>query len=80
VESLLHQVLFCRQFLDNEKIVMNVCRYGNWALVTGATDGIGKAFTVKLARKKINLVIVGRSQSKLEELAKELHSKYGVEV
>jgi short-subunit dehydrogenase len=59
---------------------MNVCRYGNWALVTGATDGIGKAFTVKLARKKINLVIVGRSQSKLEELAKELHSKYGVEV
>ncbi len=56
------------------------CRYGDWALITGATDGIGKAFTGKLAKKKINLVIVGRSQPKLEELAKELHSKYGVEV
>ncbi|CAM6036456.1 unnamed protein product [Sphagnum compactum] len=56
----------------------SLSRYGNWALVTGATDGIGKAFTVKLARKKINLVIVGRSQSKLEELAKQLQSKYGV--
>ncbi|KAH9558436.1 hypothetical protein CY35_06G008500 [Sphagnum magellanicum] len=55
-------------------------RYGDWALITGATDGIGKAFTGKLAKKKINLVIVGRSQPKLEELAKELHSKYGVEV
>jgi 17beta-estradiol 17-dehydrogenase / very-long-chain 3-oxoacyl-CoA reductase len=58
----------------------SLSRYGDWALITGATDGIGKAFTGKLAKKKINLVIVGRSQPKLEELAKELHSKYGVEV
>lgn len=36
--------------------------------------------TVQLARKKINVVIVGRSQAKLDELSKELTSKYKVQV
>lgn len=56
------------------------CSYGEWALVTGATDGIGRAFTIQLAKKKINAVIVGRTQSKLEEFSKELTSKYSIQV
>ena len=56
------------------------CRYGEWALITGSTDGIGRAMTVQLARKKINVVIVGRSPTKLEEFSKELTSKYKVQV
>jgi short-subunit dehydrogenase len=36
--------------------------------------------TVQLARKKINVVIVGRSTAKLEELSEELTSKYKVQV
>jgi len=55
-------------------------RYGEWALITGATDGIGRAMTIQIARKKINVVIVGRSASKLEEFSKELSSKYNVQV
>ncbi|KAG0595469.1 hypothetical protein M758_UG168900 [Ceratodon purpureus] len=55
-------------------------RYGEWALITGSTDGIGRAMTVELARKKINVVIVGRSPTKLDELSKELTSKYKVQV
>lgn len=49
-------------------------------MVTGATDGIGRAFTIQLAKKKINAVIVGRTQSKLEEFSKELTSKYSIQV
>lgn len=62
------------------EVYFTCCRYGDWAVVTGATDGIGRAFTVQLARQRINVVIVGRTKSKLEELSKELSSKYGIEV
>ncbi|ETN42502.1 uncharacterized protein HMPREF1541_01659 [Cyphellophora europaea CBS 101466] len=50
---------------------------GSWAVVTGASDGIGKEFALQLARKGFNLVLVSRTQSKLEALAKSIE---GVEV
>ena len=81
-----HQVE-CRVFVQlNNKcnklrsLCISGCSYGEWALVTGATDGIGRAFTIQLAKKKINAVIVGRTQSKLEEFSKELTSKYSIQV
>jgi len=43
-----------------------------WAVVTGCTDGIGKEFAVQLARKGFNMVLLSRTQSKLDELAKEI--------
>ena len=36
-----------------------------WALVTGASDGIGKAFCYELAKCNINVVMVSRTQSKM---------------
>ncbi|XP_027368875.1 very-long-chain 3-oxoacyl-CoA reductase-like protein At1g24470 [Abrus precatorius] len=50
--------------------------YGSWALVTGSTDGIGKAFAVQLARRGLNLVLVSRSSQKLEELAREIQREH----
>ncbi|KAF2673534.1 NAD(P)-binding protein [Microthyrium microscopicum] len=47
---------------------------GSWAVVTGASDGIGKEFALQLARKGYNLVLVSRTQSKLESLATEIKS------
>jgi hypothetical protein len=47
-------------------------RYGQWAVVTGASEGIGKAFASGLARRRFNLVLVARRRQKLEELAREL--------
>jgi len=52
---------------------------GEWALVTGATDGIGKGFCEELARKKMNLILVSRTTSKLESVAKELEEKFGIQ-
>lgn len=54
--------------------------YGEWALITGSTDGIGRAMTVQFARKNINVVVLGRSGAKLEAFTKELTSKYNVQV
>ncbi|MEQ9076560.1 MAG: SDR family NAD(P)-dependent oxidoreductase [Sandaracinaceae bacterium] len=55
-------------------------RYGPWALVAGATSGIGRALVEQLARQGMNLVTVARTVSKLEAQADSLRSAHGVEV
>ncbi|KAL3501075.1 hypothetical protein ACH5RR_035524 [Cinchona calisaya] len=54
----------------------NLKKFGSWALVTGPTDGIGKAFAFEFARKGLNLVLVGRNVDKLNDISKEIQSKY----
>ena len=54
-------------------------KYGKWAVVTGATDGIGKAYAQQLAKKGMSIVLVSRSIEKLEELASQLKDTYKVE-
>ena len=46
-------------------------KYGTWALVTGASDGMGKAVAQQLAMRGLNLVLVARSQNKLESFKAE---------
>ena len=50
------------------------------ALVTGATGGIGRELCAELARDHGVLALVGRSQDKLDELAKNLAERFGVGV
>lgn len=45
------------------------------ALITGATDGIGKALALKLLQENYKVTIIGRSQRKVETTVKELKSK-----
>ncbi|XP_064634389.1 very-long-chain 3-oxoacyl-CoA reductase-like [Lineus longissimus] len=54
-------------------------KYGAWAVVTGATDGIGKAYANQLAKQGLNIVLVSRSPDKLADGAKEIESNHGVQ-
>ena len=54
-------------------------RYGPWATVTGASDGIGRAFARHLAQMRINLLLVARRQEVLESLAGELRTQCAID-
>lgn len=55
-------------------------KYGPWAIVTGASDGIGRATAAELASAGINLVIVARRAELLASLATELQANHRIEV
>lgn len=57
-----------------------IAQYGSWALVTGATDGIGRAFAESLAGRGLNLILVARRAQVLNELSTTLPRSYGVQV
>ncbi|XP_061630104.1 very-long-chain 3-oxoacyl-CoA reductase-A [Phyllopteryx taeniolatus] len=54
-------------------------RLGKWAVVTGATDGIGKSYAEELARRGFAMVLISRSQHKLDDVARSLEDQFGVE-
>ena len=55
-------------------------KYGNnWAVVTGATDGIGKSYAFELARRGFKVCLFGRNAEKLDEVSKIIKSTYDVE-
>jgi uncharacterized protein len=51
-------------------------RYGSWAVVTGASDGIGREMARDLARRGMSLVLVARRDAALQELKQELESRH----
>uniref|UniRef100_A0A8C9SG00 3-ketoacyl-CoA reductase n=1 Tax=Scleropages formosus TaxID=113540 RepID=A0A8C9SG00_SCLFO len=63
--------------LGNGRLVST--RLGKWAVVTGATDGIGKAYAEELARRGFAVMLISRSQEKLDDVSRSLESQYKVE-
>ncbi len=53
---------------------------GKVVVITGASSGLGKQMAEGFAAVNANLVLLARRVERLEELAKELHAKYGVDV
>ncbi len=56
-----------------------LAHYGPWALVAGASEGIGACFAHALAARGLNLVLLARRQGPLESLAAELSRKYAIQ-
>ena len=54
-------------------------KYGGWAVVTGASSGIGRSFAHLVAIEGMNVVLVARSEAALNDVAEELHSRYSVQ-
>jgi uncharacterized protein len=52
-------------------------QYGSWAVVTGASDGIGKAFAHELCKRGFNIVLVARREPLLMQLALKLEKQHG---
>jgi short-subunit dehydrogenase len=61
------------------KAVLDKERFGPWALVTGASSGIGKEFARQIAASGINIVLVARREDLLKEVGVEFSKRYGVE-
>ncbi|XP_075218483.1 very-long-chain 3-oxoacyl-CoA reductase-like [Lycorma delicatula] len=60
------------------KLHTDLKKMGQWAVITGCTDGLGKAFAEELARLGIDVVLISRTKSKLDALAAEIEEKYKV--
>lgn len=57
---------------------INKDQYGPWAIITGASSGIGKEFAKQVAASGIHVVLVARRLNLLEALGQELKQTYGV--
>ena len=55
-------------------------RYGDgWAIITGASDGIGKAYAFELARRGFKVGLIARNKEKLDAVAEEIKKTYNTE-
>ena len=57
-----------------------VRRYGAWATVAGASEGLGAAFAAGLAARGMNLLLLARRADRLDEVARRIREERGVEV
>jgi uncharacterized protein len=60
-------------------VALDKKRFGPWALVTGASSGIGKEFARQIAASGINIVLVARREDLLNEVGVQFSKRYGVE-
>jgi short-subunit dehydrogenase len=54
-------------------------KYGSWALIAGSAEGLGEAFSIELAKKKMNLVMVDNQAEKMTILANRLEKEFNIQ-
>src|SRR5258708_26470117 len=60
-------------------VALDKKRFGPWALVAGASSGIGREFAGQVAASGINIVVVARREDLLKEVGVEFSKRFGVE-
>ncbi len=55
-------------------------KYGPWALITGASSGIGEEYAKQLAAKGLNIALVARRKDRMDEIATEIEKKFNIKV
>ncbi|MEL6190934.1 MAG: SDR family NAD(P)-dependent oxidoreductase [Bacteroidota bacterium] len=55
-----------------------ISKYGTWAIVTGASSGLGKALAEELAAAGMNLILVARREEILNSMAQKFKSQFGI--
>lgn len=55
-------------------------KYGKWAIITGASSGLGEEFCRQLANLNFNLIMIARRKERLKLLKSELLAKYSIEI
>ena len=51
-----------------------------WALVTGASSGVGKSFAYELASSGTNLILSSRSETTLNDIARDIRGRFKAEI
>lgn len=65
-----------RIYILSEIWKVDVSTFGKWAVVTGATSGIGKAYAHELARRGLDVVLISRSLERLNQVASEIEQQH----
>ena len=55
-------------------------RYGDWAVVAGASEGLGEAFATELAKRGMHLLLIARRAEVLRTVADRLRQDHGIDV
>jgi len=66
-------------FLGARNVRYRLTQYGQWAVITGCTRGIGREFALLLASYGIDIVLVARDEAKMAELAQFIENEFGVQ-
>ncbi len=66
--------------LSNGEIARLKSKYGEWAIITGASSGIGHELTLQLATAGFNLLINSRHLDKLQEVEKQLKENTNIQI
>lgn len=72
-------VIFIRRWVPSQSKLKELASGGSWAVITGASDGIGREFAIQLAQQGFNVCLMARSMDKLKEVASQVKRESGVE-
>lgn len=73
--SLLKSIVYPAAFI-REHNLLDRYGHGSWALITGASDGIGKAYCFELAKRGFNIILLARNEGKVTLVEKELRQTH----